>query len=94
MMKYSDVVFQWLKRSGYSHCYFVAGGNIMHLLNSARQTMTCVPVVHEVAAVVAAEYHNATISSGKASKPMGRAIALVTAGPGLTNALTDRKSVV
>ena len=88
MMKYSDVVFQWLKRSGYSHCYFVAGGNIMHLLNSARQTMTCVPVVHEVAAVVAAEYHNATISSGKVAKPKGRAIALVTAGPGLTNALT------
>lgn len=88
MMKYSDVVFQWLKRSGYSHCYFVAGGNIMHLLNSARQTMTCVPVVHEVAAVVAAEYHNATITSGKVAKPKGRAIALVTAGPGLTNALT------
>ncbi|KZR61046.1 Acetolactate synthase isozyme 1 large subunit [Prochlorococcus sp. MIT 1306] len=87
-MKYSDVVFQWLKRSGYSHCYFVAGGNIMHLLNSARQTMHCVPVVHEVAAVVAAEYHNATVSSGKVTKPMGRAIALVTAGPGLTNALT------
>ncbi len=87
-MKYSDVVFQWLKRSGYSHCYFVAGGNIMHLLNSARQTMTCVPVVHEVAAVVAAEYHNATITSGKVAKPKGRAIALVTAGPGLTNALT------
>ena len=88
MIKYSDVVFQWLKWSGYSHCYFVAGGNIMHLLNSARQTMVCVPVVHEVAAVVAAEYHNATISSGKAVNPMGRAIALVTAGPGLTNALT------
>ncbi len=32
-MKYSDALVGWLKEAGYSHCYFVAGGNIMHLLN-------------------------------------------------------------
>ncbi len=87
-MKYSDVIFNWLKASGFSHCYFVAGGNIMHLLNSARVSMVCVPTVHEVAAVIAAEYHNATVNNGAAASGVGRALAMVTAGPGLTNAVT------
>lgn len=87
-MKYSDVLINWLKASGYSHCYFVAGGNIMHLLNSARQVLVCVPVVHEVAAVIATEYHNTTVLSGTAAPGTGKAFALVTAGPGLTNTLT------
>lgn len=87
-MKYSDALTTWLQASGYTHCYFVAGGNIMHLLNSARQILTCVPVVHEVAAVIAAEYHNATLQAGAAAPGIGKALALVTAGPGLTNTLT------
>jgi acetolactate synthase-1/2/3 large subunit len=87
-MKYSDAIFNWLKASGFSHCYFVAGGNIMHLLNSARLSMVCVPTVHEVAAVIAAEYHNATLNNGAAAEGVGRALAMVTAGPGLTNAVT------
>lgn len=88
MMKYSDALIAWLKVSGYSHCYFVAGGNIMHLLNSARQALICVPVVHEVAAVIATEYHNAIVQAGAAAQGTGKAVALVTAGPGLTNTLT------
>jgi acetolactate synthase-1/2/3 large subunit len=87
-MKYSDALIGWLKTSGYTHCYFVAGGNIMHLLNSARQALICVPVVHEVAAAIATEYHNATVEAGEASAGTGKALALVTAGPGLTNSLT------
>jgi acetolactate synthase-1/2/3 large subunit len=87
-MKYSDALMHWLKESGYSHCYFVAGGNIMHLLNSARQTLTCIAVVHEVAAAIACEYHNATVHAGAGAPGMGKALALVTAGPGLTNTLT------
>jgi acetolactate synthase-1/2/3 large subunit len=87
-MKYSDAIFNWLKASGFTHCYFVAGGNIMHLLNSARLQMVCVPTVHEVAAVIAAEYHNATLNNGAAASGVGRALAMVTAGPGLTNAVT------
>lgn len=87
-MKYSDALVGWLKASGYTHCYFVAGGNIMHLLNSARQAFVCVPVVHEVAAAIAAEYHNATVNAGAAADGVGKAVVLVTAGPGLTNAIT------
>jgi acetolactate synthase-1/2/3 large subunit len=87
-MKYSDALIGWLKTCGYTHCYFVAGGNIMHLLNSARHALICVPVVHEVAAAIATEYHNATVKAGAASAGTGKALALVTAGPGLTNTLT------
>ena len=87
-MKYSDALISWLKANGYSHCYFVAGGNIMHLLNSARQALVCVPVVHEVAAAIATEYHNAIVEAGAGAPATGKALALVTAGPGLTNTLT------
>ena len=87
-MKYCDALIGWLKATGYSHCYVVAGGNIMHLLNAARQQLQCVPVVHEVAAVIASEYHNVIVKSGRASPGIGKALALVTAGPGLTNTLT------
>ena len=84
-MKYSDLVISWLHELGYTHCFLVAGGNSMHLLDGARRTMTCVPVVHEVAAGIAVEYFNEQAS---ASGSPDRAFALVTAGPGLTNLLT------
>lgn len=84
-MKYSDLTMAWLHELGYSHCFFVAGGNSMHLLDGARQTMTCVPVVHEVAAGIAVEYFN---EQARATGRDDRAFALVTAGPGLTNVLT------
>jgi acetolactate synthase-1/2/3 large subunit len=79
--KYSEVLVGWLKEMGYTHCFFVAGGNIMHLLDGVRSEMECIPTVHEVAAGIATEYFNAT-------EPEGRAFALVTAGPGLTNIVT------
>lgn len=75
---YADQFCDWLVEAGYTHCFFVSGGNIMHLLNSARKRFTCIPVVHEVAAGIATEYFNETSSDG-------RAFALVTAGPGITN---------
>jgi acetolactate synthase-1/2/3 large subunit len=81
MKKYSDLLADWLVELGYTHCFFVAGGNIMHLLESCSHRFTCVPVVHEVAAGVAAEYFNEVHLGGKA-------FALVTAGPGLTNIMT------
>ena len=79
--RYSDLMCDWLKDLGYDTCFFVAGGNNMHLLNSARSRFRCVPVVHEVSAAIAAEYYT-VCSKG------GRAFALVTAGPGITNAVT------
>ena len=82
-MKYSDVFVRWLKDLGYTHCFYVAGGNIMHLLESASHVFDCVPVIHEVSAGIAAEYFNE--SQGHGGK---KAFALVTAGPGLTNIVT------
>ncbi len=78
---YADNLCDWLVEEGYTHCFFVAGGNIMHLLNSARNRFKCVPVVHEVTAAIAVEYFNETSSGAKS-------FALVTAGPGITNAVT------
>src|ERR1700712_1172704 len=85
MIKYSDLLADWLVSLGYTHCFFVAGGNIMHLLESCSRRFTCVPVVHEVAAGIAAEYFN-EVHLG----PNGgaKAFAMVTAGPGLTNIVT------
>ena len=80
--KYSDQIVDWLIEDGYTHCFFVAGGNIMHLLDSVREKMTCIPVVHEVAAGIAAEYFNECSEGSKA-------FALVTAGPGITNIVTS-----
>ena len=80
-MKYSDQLADWLVELGYTHCFFVAGGNIMHLLESCSRRFTCIPVVHEVAAGIAAEYFT---EMGTCRKAFG----LVTAGPGLTNIVT------
>ncbi|BAO83479.1 thiamine pyrophosphate-requiring enzyme [Serpentinimonas maccroryi] len=80
-MKYSDQLAEWLVQLGYRQCFFVGGGNIMHLIESLSRRMACHAVVHEVAAGIAAEYYNETSDDG-------RALALVTAGPGLTNIVT------
>jgi len=80
-MKYAEAVCEWLRELGYTDCFFVAGGNIMHLLDGARTRFRCVPFVHEVAAGIAAEYFNESGADG-------RAFVLVTAGPGLTNLIT------
>jgi acetolactate synthase-1/2/3 large subunit len=81
-MKYSDQIAEWLVKLGYTHCFFVGGGNIMHLIESFNRRLTCVPVIHEVAAGIATEYFNEASDHGKA-------LALVTAGPGITNIVTS-----
>ena len=83
MNTYSDQMCDWLLEQGYTHCFFVAGGNIMHFLNSSRTRFKCIPVVHEVTAGIAAEYFNELNFTNKS-----KAFALVTAGPGLTNIVT------
>ena len=55
----------------------------MHMLESASKYFECIPFVHEVAAGIAAEYHNEAIDIENE-----RAFVLVTAGPGLTNLIT------
>lgn len=84
MKTYSDQMCEWLVEQGYTHCFFVAGGNIMHFLNSARSRFVCIPVIHEVSAGIAAEYFNELDKDNNA-----KAFALVTAGPGLTNIITS-----
>jgi len=79
--KYAEQLTDWLVELGYTHCFFVAGGNIMHLLDGARTRFTCIPVVHEVAAGIAVEYFNEANGTG-------RAFAMVTAGPGVSNIIT------
>jgi len=78
---YAALLVDWLVELGYTHCFFVAGGNNMHLLNAVRSRMSWVPFVHEVSAGIAAEYFNEYGGEG-------RAFAMVTAGPGLTQATT------
>lgn len=79
--KYSELIADWLFELSYTTCFFVAGGNCMHLLDAFRLKFRCVPVVHEVSAGIAAEYFNEVSENGKA-------FVLVTAGPGLTNLMT------
>jgi acetolactate synthase-1/2/3 large subunit len=81
-IKYSDYLMGTLKEAGFSTCFFLAGGNSMHLIESASKLFECIPVVHEVTAAIAAEYFNQTNPQSK------KAFALVTAGPGLTNLVT------
>ena len=80
-MKYSDLLIEWLYELGYRTCFYVGGGNIMHLVDSAHKKMKCVPCVHEVACGIAAEFYNQASSESKA-------FALVTSGPVLTNIVT------
>ena len=81
-MKYSDYLANYLKKSGYEYCFYLSGGNIMHLQNSFRTNFKCIPVIHEVAGGIAAEYFN------ELNLKKSKAFALVTAGPGLTNIVT------
>jgi len=80
-LKYSDQIGEWLKAAGYTHYFYVCGGNVTPPTESLSRFLTGVPVVHEVAAGIAAEYFNEIAAPAKA-------LALVTAGPGLTNIVT------
>ena len=78
-MNYADQLCDWLKEYGFKKCFYVAGGHSMYLLKAASTRFECIPVVHEVAAGIAADY---ATESGEMS------FALVTSGPGVTNAIT------
>jgi len=67
----------WLSELGYTTCFYVAGGNSMHLLDACRKQMECIPAVHEVSAGIASEYFNMVGTR--------KSFVLITAGPGLTN---------
>ena len=81
-MKLSDYVCEFIRDEGVSHLFTVPGGGAMHLNDSAGHTagLECVYDLHEQASAVAAE------AFARASGRMGAA--MVTSGPGATNAVT------
>ena len=82
LAKYSDDFMDWIREAGFTHCFFVAGGNAMHLIESASSRFKCTPFINEIGAGVAAESFNEICPREE------RAFVLVTAGPGLTNLTT------
>jgi acetolactate synthase-1/2/3 large subunit len=81
-MKLSDYVFQFVADAGVKHVFLVTGGGAMHLNASLAQEKRITPVCnsHEQASAMCAE------SYAKATDGLG--VALVTTGPGGTNAVT------
>lgn len=81
-MKLSDYVASFVARLGVRHVFMLSGGGAMHLNDSFGNTegLEYVSTLHEQAAAVAAEAYSRV--SGKLG------VALVTTGPGGTNAVT------
>jgi acetolactate synthase-1/2/3 large subunit len=82
MLKLSDYVMRFVAEQGVRHVFLVPGGGAMHLNESlSRQTdLEAVCNSHEQASAIAAENY------AKATNGLG--VALVTTGPGGTNAVT------
>ena len=81
-IKVSDYVFKFLAGSGVKDVFLLPGGGCMHLVDSLgqREDIKYICCLHEQAAVIAAEAY------GQYTDHLG--VALVTTGPGSTNAIT------
>jgi len=81
-MRVADYVFSCLSElTTVKNCFFLSGGGAMHLNDAlGLSTFKPIPMLHEQSAVIAAD------SSGRYRNDLG--IALVTTGPGATNAIT------
>ncbi|MFY9843928.1 MAG: thiamine pyrophosphate-binding protein [Terriglobales bacterium] len=81
-MKLSDFVFRVVADHGVKHVFLVPGGGAMHLNDSLSRCsgLDFVCNLHEQASAIAAENYS------KATNQLG--VALVTTGPGSTNAIT------
>lgn len=82
MIKLSDYVIDFIASQGVKHVFLVTGGGAMHLNESLSRCAAIEPVcnLHEQASAIAAETYS------KATNRLGAAI--VTSGPGSTNAIT------
>ncbi len=82
MPKLSDCILQFVADQGVRHVFLVTGGGAMHLNESLGRTKAITPVCnsHEQASAICAEAY------AKATNDLG--VALVTTGPGGTNAVT------
>ncbi len=81
-MRVADYVFAFVARQGVAAVFTVPGGGAMFLVDAAGQAegITVVPNHHEQASAIAAEAY------GRVTGHLG--VALVTTGPGATNAIT------
>ena len=82
MIKASDYIAAFIQRTGVRHVFSLAGGHIMHLMDSIARnpSLVYVTVLHEQAgAMMAKVYSRATQNYG---------FCLVTSGPGGTNTVT------
>lgn len=82
-MKLSDYVIDFIINQGVKHVFMLPGGGAMHLndsLGQRRDDIHFIPTLHEQAASVAAEAYARTNN--------GLGVAMVTTGPGGTNAVT------
>ncbi len=81
-MKLSDYVMEAIAATGVRHIFMLPGGGCMHLVDSAgkQPDLTYVCNLHEQASAIAADAY------GQYTNHLG--VALVTTGPGGTNALT------
>jgi len=81
-MKLSDYVIRYVANLGVKHVFLVPGGGAMHLNESLSRCpeIEFVCTLHEQASAIAAEAYS------KATNHLG--VALVTTGPGATNAVT------
>lgn len=82
MIKVSDYVFKFISTLGVKHIFLLPGGGCMHLVDSLgkNSNLEYVCCLHEQAAAIAAEAY------GEYTNNLG--VALVTTGPGGTNAIT------
>src|ERR1035438_8101616 len=82
IMKLSDYVFQFVADQGVKHVFLVTGGGAMHLNASLADEKRITPICnsHEQAAAMCAESYAKTVN--------GLGVAVVTTGPGGTNAVT------
>jgi acetolactate synthase-1/2/3 large subunit len=82
MTKLSDYVFQFVADLGVKHVFLVTGGGAMHLNASLAAEKRITPICnsHEQASAMCAESYAKTVN--------GLGVALVTTGPGGTNAIT------
>ena len=81
-MKLSDYILKFVADQGVKHVFLVTGGGAMHLNASLAQEKRITPICnsHEQASAMCAE------SYAKAVNGLG--VAMVTTGPGATNAVT------
>lgn len=82
MIKLSDYVYKYIASLNVSHVFVLSGGGCMHLVDSLgrNKKLTYISCLHEQGAVIAAgAYAQYTNNLGTA---------LVTTGPGATNAIT------